>query len=90
MRGECCISIKNRVNVHRFRVHRSGLLFLVLFVSYQVLDEASNSSAGAPRMIVHILKLSPASAGLCIVDLMPHKAHSGLRCTIALHTEENE
>jgi hypothetical protein len=41
-------------------------------------------------MIIHILKLSPASAGLCIADPMPGKVHSGLRCKIALHNEENE
>jgi len=41
-------------------------------------------------MVIYILKLSPASAGLCIVDLRPRKAHSGLRCKIALHIEENE
>ena len=41
-------------------------------------------------MIIHVLKLNPASAGLCIVDPTPHKAHFELRCKIVLNTEENE
>ena len=47
---------KVNVSVHKFRVHRSGLLFLlILFEGNQILGETSYGIAGASSVIIYIL-----------------------------------